>query len=248
MAIGCWRATGKDTPGANGMPDRHSLSLDHLLIACREGEMLLRRLMIASSFLFTLQLPPVHAQQMDTEAMMRWASADVVHYHIVGIYQGQPYIASDGSGRADVTDQVVIDLTWKLSESKLVGAPTFQNTKSTLTNPRDREPACLAPVLKGEYEHFELIGIKDGQAGALELQVKTVYPLVDVAQSCTASRKPVPAKVNTRPEELVVPSPVMLGMPLSASNGLSISEDKKSLVFKKTGWAWTFTPSPASKN
>lgn len=209
--------------------------------------MLLRRLMAAAGFLFTLQLAPAQAQQMDTEAMMRWASADVVRYHIVGAYQSQPYIAGDGSGLADVTDRVMIDLTWKLSESKLVGTPSFQNTKSTLTNPRDREPSCLPPVLKGEYEHYELLGIKDGPGGALELQVKTVYPLVEIAQSCTASRKPVPAKVNTRPEELVVPSPVMLGMPLSGSNDLSISGDKKSLVFKKAGWTWTFTPSPAPK-
>jgi hypothetical protein len=207
--------------------------------------MLLRRLMIASSFLLTLRLTPVQAQEMDTEAMMRWAGADVVRYHIVGAYESRTYIAGDGSGLADVTDHVVIDLTWKLSESKLVGTPTFQNTKTTLTNLRDREPSCLAPVLKGEYEHFELLAIKDGQAGALELQVKTIYPLVEIAQSCTASRKPVPAKVNTRPEELVVPSPVMLGMPLSGSNDLSISGDKKSLVVKKAGWTWTFTPSPA---
>ena len=207
--------------------------------------MLLRRLMIASSFLFTMQLTSAQAQEMDTEAMMRWAGADVVRYHIVGAYESRTYIAGDGSGLADVTDHVVIDLTWKLSESKLVGTPTFQNTKTTLTNLRDREPSCLAPVLKGEYEHFELLAIKDGQAGALELQVKTIYPLVEIAQSCTASRKPVPAKVNTRPEELVVPSPVMLGMPLSGSNDLSISGDKKSLVVKKAGWTWTFTPSPA---
>lgn len=209
--------------------------------------MLLRRLMIASSFLFTLQLTSAQAQETDTEAMMRWAGADVVRYHIVGAYQSQTYIAGDGSGLADVTDHVVIDLTWKLSESKLVGTPTFQNTKTTLTNLRDREPSCLAPVLKGEYEHYELLGVKDGQAGALELQVKTIYPLVEIAQSCTASRKPVPAKVDTRPEELVVPSPVMLGMPLSGSNDLSISGDKKSLVVKKAGWTWTFTPSPAPR-
>jgi hypothetical protein len=38
------------------------------------------------------------AQQMDMEAMMKWGAADVVRYHIVGVYQGQPFIASDGSG------------------------------------------------------------------------------------------------------------------------------------------------------
>ena len=205
----------------------------------------LRHVMITAGLLFMLPQAAVQSQQMDMEAMMRWASVDVVRYHIVGVYQSQTYIASDGSGLGDVTDRVVIDLTWKLSESKLVGAPIIQNTKSTVTNLRDREPACLAPVLKGEYEHYDLLAVKDGPAGALELQVKTTYPLVEIAQDCTASRKPVPGKVHERPEELVVPSPVMFGMPLSGSKDLSISADKKSFIFKKAGWTWTFTPSPA---
>ena len=204
-----------------------------------------RGLTIASVFLLALPLTPVDAQQADQEAIMRMVSADVVRYHIVGLYQGQPYIASDGAGLADVTDQVVIDLNWRLSESKLVGAAKFQNTKTTLTKPRDREPACLEPVLKGEYEHFELMGVKDGLGGELELQVKTIYPLVEVAQSCRASRKAVPAKVSIRPEVLVVPSPVMLGMPLTGADGLTLSRDRRSLVFREGGWTWTFTPSPA---
>ncbi len=198
--------------------------------------------MITLCFLFMLQLSPVQAQQMDTEAMLRWSSAKVIRYHIVGVYQGQPPIAGDGSGRADVTDRVVIDLKWKLSESKLVGTPSFQNTKTVLSNPRDREPSCLPPVLKGEYEHYELLGVKDGLGGALELQVQTTYPVAEVAQFCTASRKPVPASRKTRPEELVVPSPVMFGMPLPDSDDLRISPDKKSLITKKAGWTWTFTP------
>lgn len=212
--------------------------------------MLSHRLMITVCVVFALQLTPVLAQQMDMEAMMRWGSADLIRYHIVGEYQGQPNITSNpgvGSGRADVTDRIVIDLKWKLSESKLVGAPSFENTKSALKNPRDMEPSCLPPVLKGEYEHYELLGIKDGLGGALELQVQTTYPVVEVAQSCTANRKPVPAGRKVRPEELVVPSPVMLGMPLPDSDNLRISPDKKSLIHKKAGWTWTFTPSIESK-
>lgn len=208
-----------------------------------------RRLMIALGFLFALQLTSALAQQMDMEAMSRWGSVDVVRYHIVGEYQGQPNITSNsgvGSGRADVTDRVVIDLKWKLSESKLVGRPNVENAKSVLKNPRDMEPSCLPPVLKGEYEHYELLGIKDGLGGALDLQVQTSYPMVEVAQSCTASRKPVPAGRNVRPEELVVPSLVMLGMPLPDSDNLRISPDKKSLIHKKAGWTWTFTPSTES--
>lgn len=189
---------------------------------------------------------PAQAQQMDMDAMMRWASVDVVRYHIVGEYQGQASIASDASGQADVTDRVVIDLTWKLSEAKLVGTPRFENSKSTVTNLRDREPSCLPPVLKGEYDHYELLAIKEGLSGGLELQVQTSYPVVEVAQFCTASRRSVPASNKTRPEQFAVVSPVMFGMPLPDSDNLRISPDKKSLIHKKDGWTWTFTPSAAA--
>jgi hypothetical protein len=35
----------------------------------------------------------------------------------------------------------------------------------------------------------------------------------------------------------------MLGMALPDSDNLSISPDKKSMIQKKAGWTWTFTPS-----
>jgi hypothetical protein len=184
---------------------------------------------------------------MDMDAMMKWASADVIRYHIVGVYQARTYIASDGSGQADITDGLVVDLTWKLSQSRLVGKPTFQNTKSIVKNVADREPKCLAPILRGDYEHYEVLGIKDGLAGTLELQVRTSYPVVDVVQFCTGSRKAVPAKTATRPEEFGVVSPVMFGMPLPDSDDLRISPDKKSFILRKAGWTWTMTPSIASR-
>lgn len=204
--------------------------------------MLTCRRAFALSVLCIVSAIPVQAQQMDMAAMMRWASADVIRYHITGDYQAQTFIASDGSGLADVTDHVVIDLTWKLSESKMVGTPTFENSKSSVTNPRDREPSCLPPVLKGEYEHYELLGIQEGLSGALELQVQTTYPVVEIAQFCTASRKPVPASKKIRPEEFTVVSPVMFAMPLPDSDNLRISSDKTSLIVKKAGWTWTYTP------
>jgi len=188
---------------------------------------------------------PAQSQQMDMDAMMKWGAADNVRYHVVGVYQGKPHIASDGSGLADVSDRVVIDFSWKLSEMKLVGQPSFQNTKTTVTNPKDREPSCLPPVLKGEYEHFEVMSIKEGLGGTLALQVETRYPVVEVAQSCTASRKSVPAKTKARAEDFVVVSPVSFAMPLPDSDDLRISPDKKSLVVKKAGWTWTYTPSIA---
>ncbi|MCX6554850.1 MAG: hypothetical protein NTZ12_07540 [Candidatus Aminicenantes bacterium] len=189
---------------------------------------------------------PAQDQQIDMEAMMRWSSADIVRYHIVGVYQAQTNVigGSNAIGYADVTDRVVIDLKWKLSESKLAGTPTFLNEKSAVKNLRDYEPKCRPPVLKGEYEHWELLGIKDGLGGALELQVQTTYPAAEVAQFCTGKNKSVPGSVKKQPEELVVPSPVMFGMPLPDSDNLRISKDKKSLIHKEGGWTWTFTPTP----
>jgi len=57
-----------------------------------------RRLTIALCLLFALPAIPARAQQMDMEVMTRWGSADVIRYHIVGDYQGETYIASDGWG------------------------------------------------------------------------------------------------------------------------------------------------------
>jgi len=170
----------------------------------------------------------------------------IVDYHIVGVYQGRTNVSGDSNwmAYADVTDSVTIDLKWKLAESKLAGTPTFQNTKSGVTNPRNPEPKCSPPEIKGDYEHFELQGIKQGQGGALELQVKTAYPEVAVAQFCTGARKTIPASSNVHPEEMVVPSPVMLGMSLPDSDNLRVSADGKSMIQKKGGWTWTFTPTP----
>ena len=176
----------------------------------------------------------------------RWGEGKdgIVYYHIVGVYQGQTNVigGSDWIGYADVTDRVEIDLAWKLDESKIAGTPRFKNTKSVVKNLRNPEPKCLPPVLKGEYEHYELLAIKQGLSGSLELQVQTTYPAAEVAQFCTGSRKAVLASSKTRPEELIVPSPVMLGMSLPDSDNLRISADKKSLIHKKSGWTWTFTP------
>lgn len=194
-----------------------------------------------------MQPDKVTDARKNVDASRRWSDGKdgIVYYHIVGVYQGRPNVIA-GSGDiayADVTDRVEIDLAWKLAESKLVGTPTFQNTKSVVQNLRNAEPKCLPPVLKGEYEHYELQGIKQGLSGTLELQVQTSYPAAEVVQFCTGSRKTVPARRATRPEELVVLSPVMFEMALPDSDDLRVSADKKSLIQKKAGWTWTFTPS-----
>lgn len=185
-------------------------------------------------------------QQMDMDAMAKWGAADVVRYHIVGVYQGTSYVASDGSGQGDFADGVTIDLTWKMSEAQMVGEATIKNQKSTVSKLRDREPACLPPeVWNGDFEFYHLVSVKNGYGGALYFEVKRSYPAVEVAQFCTASRRMVPAKVEVRTEDFGVVSPVMLAMPLPTRDDLAVSADRKSFIVKKGGWTWTLTPSIA---
>jgi hypothetical protein len=105
------------------------------------------------------------------------------------------------------------------------------------------------PILKGAYEFYDVVSIKQGNAMTLMLQVKTTHPVVEVAQFCTASRKAVPARVVGRPEELVIPSPVLFGQmaPGSTLNDLTVSQDRKQLIYRNGGWTWTFTPAIAKK-
>lgn len=184
-------------------------------------------------------------KQMDASRKWTEAKGGLIHYHIEGLFQGQVNIVGGSTwiGYADATDRVVIELDWKLGESKLEGAPLIQNFKSTTRNFRNPEPTCLPPIPHGDYEHFELLSVKNGLAGALELQVRTDYPMVDVAQMCTGSRVKVPASVKTRPEPFVVISPLLLDSKLPDSDNLRISKDRKSLIHKEAGWTWTFTPS-----
>jgi hypothetical protein len=181
------------------------------------------------------------------DASRKWTDAKggSIHYHIEGAFQGQVNVVggSNWIGYADVTDRVVIDLDWNLAESKLVGTPRIQNFKATTKNLRNPEPKCLPPILKGAYEHYDLLGIKNGLGGALEFQVRTGYPLADVAQNCTGKRVQVPASVSTRPEAFVVLSPVLLDSQAPPSDNLRVAKDKNAMTHKAGGWTWTFTPS-----
>lgn len=169
----------------------------------------------------------------------------IIHYHIVGEFKGQTNVSSDSNwgAFADITDRVTIDMDWKLSEAELVGTPTFENSKSVVTNPHNPEPKCAPPEIQGLYEHLDLQEVKPGLSGALELQVKTDYPAVSVAQFCTGARKAIPAATKMHPMEFNVLSPVMLTMQLPPTDNMLISPDKKSLIHKDGGWTWTFTPS-----
>jgi hypothetical protein len=177
------------------------------------------------------------------DAAMKWASASVIKYHIVGVYSAKTNVLTNSEvGNADVTDRVVIDLAWKLAEAKLVGTPTITNEKSTVKNLSNYEPKCNPPTLKGEYEHYTLLSIKDGPTGSPVQQVQRVYPAANVIQFCTGAPKPVAGKTDTETEEFGVVSPMLFAMPLNGNKEITISADKKSIIVKKNGWTWTYTP------
>ena len=201
---------------------------------------------LLSISLLALLPRPASAQQMDMAAMQYWGTAELIKYHIVGVYQDATFIASDGAGLADVSDRVVIDLTWKMSQQTIVGTPVIQNSKSTTSKVRDLTPACLAPVLQGDYEHYELTSVKAGSAGILTFTSSTSYPVVEAAYRCTVSRKPVPAKVATASVDFSLPQVMLFGLPMEQSEALTISPDKKFFTVREDGWTWTITPSKSS--
>jgi len=184
--------------------------------------------------------------QMDMNEIMKWSQAQFIRYHVVGNHDTKASVSSAGIGFADVKDSVTIDFLWDLAQG-LVGEAKFVNVATTTTNLRDLEPTCLPPVLKGPFEFYDLQKVEPGISMTLMLTVKTTYPVVAVAQSCTASRRNEPAKVIERPEELPVPSPVGFGMGAANTSELEFHKDKQQIVYRKSGWVWTFTPTPAKK-
>jgi hypothetical protein len=194
------------------------------------------------AFLSAIALP-AGAQQMDMQAMQKWASAKVIYYTVEGVHSGTTSVTNGQGGIGDVGDRVTMNLEWNLGEGKLLNVTALRNYPSEVKSLRDREPSCLPPVLKGPLELATVLEVTNGLGGAIDLKVERSYPAAGVAQFCTASRKAVPAAKKVIMESMAVPSPVLLAMGAPASGGVSYSADKKSVIVKKDGWTWTFTPS-----
>jgi hypothetical protein len=190
---------------------------------------------------------PALAQQPDMAAMQKWMSAPNVTWHVTGKYEGDPSISSDSQGMAHVTDVVEFDikLAW-IDGNKIVGPAKIKNLPSVVTKPHDREPKCLAPELKGDFDYATLDSVTEGSASALHFKMTRTFPEVVVSQVCS-SKKTAPAKKVSAEYELFMPQPTMLAMGMSDKN-LQVSPDKKSLTMKNApgldGWTWTLTPTP----
>lgn len=186
---------------------------------------------------------PAGAQQMDMQAVDRWSNAKVVYYTVEGSHSGAASMTAGMGGMADVVDRVSMTFEWNLSEMQLIKVTSLKNTPSQVSNLRDREPKCLPPVLKGSYEHATVLEVVQGVGGMIDMKIERSYPAVDVAQFCTASRKSIPAEKETDVELMPVPSPMLMAMGAPSSAEISYSADKKSIIYRKGNWTWTFTPS-----
>ena len=74
------------------------------------------------------QPSPAQEQLPDMEVMQYWSRVKIVRYHIVGVYQAKTDVIGDVNwiGYADVTDNVTIDLDWKIPEACWWAHPLHQ--------------------------------------------------------------------------------------------------------------------------
>ena len=207
---------------------------------------MIRRVTLAGVCVLGVVVPAV-AQQPDMAAMQKWAAVKRVSWHIVGKYDGDTSVTSDGQGRGRVTDTIEIDVVVDVQNNNaIVGTPAIKNAPATVSNLHDPEPKCLAPTLNGAFD-LTLDSVTPGQIGGLHLNMTTSYPEAKVSQSCS-STKLAPAKKETDEKEFQLPQPTLLAMGIS-NESLKISPDKKSIIVKGSGsdfrdWTWTLTPTP----
>ena len=92
---------------------------------------------LASALIAPALVPQAAAQGAD--AIARWTAAKVVHYHMVGVYDGPAVIAyNEPAGQATVTDRVEIDLDWDVKASAIIGEPKIVNAASEVRELRKR--------------------------------------------------------------------------------------------------------------
>jgi len=189
-----------------------------------------------------LAVNPAAGQSAD--AIARWTTATVVHYHMVGAYQGPAVIAyREPAGSANVTDRVEIDLDWDLKAKAIVGEPKIVNAAAEVRDLRNTHPSCPAPTPNGPYDHIDVKTVT-ATGGALELKGIRSFPSVRVVAGCQGVQEPRTIRPWEQEvvERMVVPSPLMLAAPPRSDPNLTVSEDKASFTIKSGPWTWTYTP------
>jgi hypothetical protein len=205
---------------------------------------MLRRTHLVAAAFAGAPLTLAHAQSADPAAIGRWAAAKVVHYRMVGVFEGPAVIAyREPAGQATVTDRVEIELDWDVKAGTIVGEPTIVNAATEVRELRNTHASCPAPTPDGPYDHLE---VKTGSAasGALELKGMRRFPAIKVVAGCQGVQEPRTVRPWEQEvvERMVVPSPLMLAAPSGSDRNLTVSADKTAFSITSGAWTWTYTP------
>lgn len=202
---------------------------------------MLRPPLVAALFVGSLTAAVLARQD---SAIAKWATAKVVHYRMVGVYDGTAVIAyREPAGSATVTDRVEIELDWDLKANAIVGEPKITNAAADVRELRNTHASCPAPTPLGPYDHLDLKTVGTS-GGALELKGVRVFPSIKVVSGCQGVQEPrtVQPWEQDVAERMVVPSPLMLAAPAGSDPNLTVSADKASFTIKSGTWTWTYTP------
>jgi len=186
----------------------------------------------------------LEAAGQGADEIARWTAAKVVHYHMVGVYDGPAVIAyREPAGQATVSDRVEIDLDWDVKANAIVGEPKIVNAASEVRELRNTHSSCPPPTPDGPYDHFDVKTIT-ASGGALELKGTRSFPSIRVVSGCQGVQEPRTVRPWEQDvvERMVVPSPLMLAAPAHSVPNLTVSADKASFTITGGAWAWTYTP------
>lgn len=187
---------------------------------------------------------PAMVQPPNPAAIARWTTAKVVHYRMVGLYEGPTVIAyREPAGQATVTDRVEIELDWDLKANAIVGEPKVVNAPAEVRDLRNTHASCPAPTPEGSYDHLDVKAIS-AAGGSLELKGIRVFPSIRVVSGCQGVQEPRTVRPWEQEvvERMVVPSPLMLAAPAGSDKNLTVSADKASFTIINGAWTWTYTP------
>ena len=106
----------------------------------------------ATALVSALMAPTLGSQAagQGADEIARWTAAKVVHYHMVGLYEGPAVIAyREPAGQATVTDRIEIDLDLDLKANAIVGEPKIVNAASEVRELRNVHASCPPPRQPG---------------------------------------------------------------------------------------------------
>jgi len=211
----------------------------------------MKQFAIAGAVLSAVLVWPSRAAAQDMDAMSRWASAKVIHYHVVGDFTGTTKVlkakAADLSGL--VTDHVEIDFDWDQMQQRIIGTPTFHNFP-TKVDSLDHDPGCAQPKVNGPFEYFTFESVQ-ATAVMFEFQGKRDLPpgtfqYQSEQGGCGTVQAPAASEPVTARMQLALG--MMLAMPATPGFEMEITKDHKSFIqrINTDGWVWTMTPTIVS--